>query len=301
MIKRILWLILSLWLINLYAESSAQINSENDVKENIKVDKKGDIVGGIAIKVNGSPITLYEIKSTTQTHHISQDQAIDFLIAQRLKIQEIQRLNIKIDDMRIEQEIEAIAAQNQMTYQQFVSALYREGIEFGTYKKQLKDQIETRELMRNVLLSADISNEDKMREYYNTHKDEFIAPTHVQTIRYVSKDPQLLERSTQNPMLSISGVTKSEERLEIDALNPQIAQLFFSLQEGEFSPILDAGNGNYVAFFIKQREGNNIMPFEQARNYIAQKLAQTNQEQILNEYFEKIKLKAKIEHIRKPK
>ncbi len=259
---------------------------------------QGDIIGGIALLVNGDPITLYEIQQTQTTHNLSKEQALDFLVAQRLKNQEIKRLNIKIDDTRLEQEMESIAAQNQMTYQQFVNAIYREGLEIDTYKKQLKDQIETRELMRNVLLSSDMSNEDEMRKYYDTHKSEFITPTSIQTTRYTSKDPKLLERTTQNPMLNLTGVEKVEENLEIQALNPQIAQLFSSLQEGSFSPVLDAGNGSYVVFLIQKKSGEKAMDFDEARNIIAQKLAQTNQEHILNEYFEKIKLKADIEHLR---
>ena len=274
----------------------AQAESSNIVESSHTSNK--NIVGGIAIKVNGDPITIYEIKQIQSNHHLTKEQASEFLIAQRLKSQEIERLNIKVDDMRIDQEIEAIASQNQMTHQQFLNALYQEGIDFDTYKKQLKEQIETRELMRNVLLSSDVSNEDKMREYYNTHKDEFIAPTDVQTTRYVSKDPKLLERTIQNPSISLNGVEKTEENIKTNSLNPQIAQLFSSLKEGEFSPILDAGGGNYVSFYVQKKHGTEVMSFDQAKNYIAQKLAQTNQEQILNEYFEKIKLKAKIEYLR---
>ncbi|OBV29796.1 hypothetical protein BKN38_01600 [Helicobacter sp. CLO-3] len=259
-----------------------------------------NIIGGIAIKVNGDPITIYEIKNLMIKQHISKDQAQEFLIAQRLKNQEIKRLKIDVDDIRLDQEIQAIASQNKLTYQQFINALRQEGMTLDVYKEQLKDQIQTRELMRNILLSSDVSSENEMRRYYDTHKSEFVVAKEVQTTRYSAKDPKLLERAIKSPLVSINGVEKVPEKLTLSALNPQIAQMFSTLKAGEFSPVLDAGNGSYVAFLVQDKIGEDAMSFEEAKNYIAQKLAQSNQEQVLGEYFEKIKLKARIEYLRAP-
>lgn len=257
-----------------------------------------NIVGGIAIKVNNDPITLYEIQSLSAKQHISKNKAQEILIAQRLKDQEIKRLNIVADDMRLEQEMESIAAQNNLSYQQFIQALYQQGLTPESYKAKLKDQIQTRELMRNILLSADTASEETMRKYYDTHKNEFVTADQVQTIRYSSKDPKLLERAIANTTLTLNGVEKTPEKLKLNMLNPQIAQMFAQLQNGEFSPILDAGNGSYVAFLVQEKSGDNTMSFEEAKGIIAQRLAQDHQEQILSEYFEKIKQKAHIEYVR---
>lgn len=257
-----------------------------------------NIVGGIAIKVNNDPITLYEIQSLSAKQHISKNKAQEILIAQRLKDQEIKRLNIIADDMRLEQEMQSIAAQNNLSYQQFIQALYQQGLTPESYKAKLKDQIQTRELMRNILLSADTASEETMRKYYDTHKNEFVTANQVQTIRYNSKDPKLLERAIANTTLTLNGVEKTPEKLKLNMLNPQIAQMFAQLQNGEFSPILDAGNGSYVAFLVQEKSGDNTMSFEEAKGIIAQRLAQDHQEQILSEYFEKIKQKAHIEYVR---
>ena len=262
--------------------------------------KKEHIVGGVAIKVNGDPITLYEIKTIQKQRHFDKEKAIEFLIAQRLKTQEIERLKINVDDERLDREIENIATQNQMNMQQFMLALKREGIEYDMYRDELKDQIETRELMRNVLLSAETSSEDEIHRYYNEHKSEFSTPKEVEVARYTSKNPKLLERTIANPNTSISGVEKTQEKLELSALNPQIAQLFSSLREGRFTPVLDAGGGSYVTFRVVKKIGKNVMNFDEARHYIAQKLSQNNQEKVLSEYFEKIKQKAHIQTLREP-
>lgn len=262
---------------------------------------RGKIVGGIAIKVNGDPITIHEILDLSAKQHIPKAKAQAILIAQRLKTQEIKRLNISIDDTHLEQEIESIASHNNLSYQQFIQALRQQGMDIDTYKQKLKEDMQTRELMRNILLSSNTSSEASMRAYYDKHKSEFISATQVQTMRYSAKDPKLLERAIANPSVSISGVEKTPEKLTLSMLNPQIAQMFSSLQTGEFSPILDAGNGSYVAFIVQEKIGENTMSFEEAKSIIAQKFAQEHQEQILDEYFEKIRQKSHIEHIRDAK
>ena len=281
--------------------ADSSILNSNPESNAPKPKVRGKIVGGIAIKVNGDPITIHEILDLSTKQHITKDKAQAILIAQRLKTQEIKRLNISIDDVRLEQEIESIASHNNLNYQQFIQALHQQGMDIDTYKQKLKEDIQTRELMRNILLSSDTSSEASMRAYYNKHKSEFISATQVQTMRYSAKDPKLLERAIANPSVSLSGVEKTPEKLTLSMLNPQIAQMFSSLQIGEFSPILDAGNGSYVAFVVQEKIGENTMSFEEAKSIIAQKFAQEHQEQILDEYFEKIRQKSHIEHIRDAK
>ena len=283
----------------IYAKDSPPSTQDTPKASAQNIAQNQHIVGGIAIKVNNDPITLYEIQSLSAKQHISKDKAQEILIAQRLKDQEIKRLNIIADDTRLEQEMQSIAAQNNLSYQQFIQALYQQGLTPESYKAKLKEQIQTRELMRNILLSADTASEETMRKYYDTHKNEFITADLVQTIRYNSKDPKLLERAIANTTLTLNGVEKTPEKLKLNTLNPQIAQMFAQLQKGQFSPILDAGNGSYVAFLVQEKSGDNAMSFEEAKPIIAQKLAQDHQEQILSEYFEKIKQKAHIEYVRK--
>ncbi|PAF43212.1 peptidylprolyl isomerase [Helicobacter sp. 11S02596-1] len=262
-------------------------------------DHQSNIVGGIAITVNGDPITLYQIEETQKKMKISKKKAIDMLIAQRIKTQEIKRLKIHIDDARVEQEIENIAKHNGMDRDSFVNALISQGISYGKYKDELKEQIQTQELLRSVLLSnVNTAGETQMRDYYDKHKAEFSVPKEVETIRYVSKDPEALKKALENPMMKISGVDRGEEKISLEALNPQVAQVFIQTDKNAFTPILNAGEGSYVSFFIKDKIGQVEIPFEQAKNFIAQKLVEGSQDRILDEYFEKIRAKAKINIIR---
>ncbi len=262
-------------------------------------DRKDGIVGGIAITVNNAPITLYQIEREEKEHHISRQQAINALILQRIQAQEIKRLKIDIEDDKIDAEIENIAKHNGMNVNDFMRTLVSEGINPVTYKEQLKKQLETRELLRNILLfNVNTRNETKMREYYNAHKSEFSVPSEIVTVRYTAKDTQTLTKALENKDLAIEGVSKVEEKINVKTLNPQIAQMFLSTKEHTFTPILNAGGGNFVSFYIKEKLGKEEVSFNQARNFIANKLIEEQQDKILAEYYEKLRVKAKIRYLR---
>lgn len=276
------------------------LSTQNEGEKSNNVQKKTTkIIDAIAIKVNGDPITLYQIKNAEEKFKLNKQKAIDKLIAEKIKIQEIKRLNIHIDEARIEQEIDNIAKHNGLDHDSFLSALIQQGINFNQYRDQLKEQIQTQELLRSILLSdINTTGETQMRNYYNKHEKEFNMPKEVEVIRYVSKNTQALQKAVSNPMMKVAEVEKGEEKISIDTLNPQIAQIFVQGDKNTFTPILNAGDGNFVSFYIKDKIGQVHIPFEQAKNFIAQKLAEENQDRILEEYFEKIRVKAKISFIR---
>ncbi len=258
-----------------------------------------NIVGGIAITVNNDPITLYQIETQEREQHVSRQQAINALILQRIQAQEIKRLKIDIEDDKIDAEIENIARHNGMDTQDFMRTLAGEGINPSAYRAQLKKQLETRELLRNILLfNVNTNSETKMREYYNAHKEEFSIPSEIITIRYMAKDTKTLTQALENRNVEVPGVTHNEEKIHVKSLNPQIAQMFLSTKEHMFTPILNAGGGNYVSFFIKQKLGKENVSFNQARNFIAGKLIEDQQDKILAEYYEKLRVKAKIRFLR---
>ncbi|PAF54478.1 hypothetical protein BKH42_00785 [Helicobacter sp. 13S00482-2] len=294
--KKVFLIFSLLWCISgLFGE-----DSHSDQKQKIQSKTtQGTIIDGIAIKVNGDPITLYEISQTQKKLKIDRKKAIDVLIADRIKSQEIKRLNINVDDARIEDEIKNIAKRNGMDYDTFIAMLMKQGVNYGKYKDELKEQIQTQELLRSVLLSnVNTAGETQMRDYYDKHQEEFSIPKEVQTIRYVSKDPEALKKAVENPMMKVTGVDSGEEKISLESLNPQIAQVFIQTKIKDFTPILNAGEGSYVSFFIKDKIGTTQVPFQQAKNFIAQKLVEGNQDRILDEYFEKIRVKAKINTIR---
>nr|WRE09739.1 SurA protein [Helicobacter pylori] len=278
---------------------SSQFNSifgnPNNAANNTLEDK---VVGGISLLVNGSPITLYQIQEEQKKSKVSKAQARDRLIAERIKNQEIERLKIHVDDDKLDQEMAMMAQQQGMDLDHFKQMLMAEG-HYKLYRDQLKEHLEMQELLRNILLTnVDTSSETKMREYYNKHKEQFSIPTEIETVRYTSTNQEDLERAMADPNLEIPGVSKANEKIEMKTLNPQIAQVFISHEEGSFTPVMNGGGGQFITFYIKEKKGKNEVSFSQAKQFIAQKLVEESKDKILEEHFEKLRVKSRIVMIR---
>ncbi|MGL2482615.1 SurA protein [Helicobacter pylori] len=278
---------------------SSQFNSifgnPNNATNNTLEDK---VVGGISLLVNGSPITLYQIQEEQKKSKVSKAQARDRLIAERIKNQEIERLKIHVDDDKLDQEMAMMAQQQGMDLDHFKQILMAEG-HYKLYRDQLKEHLEMQELLRNILLTnVDTSSETKMREYYNKHKEQFSIPTEIETVRYTSTSQEDLERAMADPNLEIPGVSKANEKIEMKTLNPQIAQVFISHEQGSFTPVMNGGGGQFITFYIKEKKGKNEVSFSQAKQFIAQKLVEESKDKILEEHFEKLRVKSRIVMIR---
>ncbi|NHA17396.1 SurA protein [Helicobacter pylori] len=278
---------------------SSQFNSifgnPNNAVGNTLEDK---VVGGISLLVNGSPITLYQIQEEQKKSKVSKAQARDRLIAERIKNQEIERLKIHVDDDKLDQEMAMMAQQQGMDLDHFKQMLMAEG-HYKLYRDQLKEHLEMQELLRNILLTnVDTSSETKMREYYNKHKEQFSIPTEIETVRYTSTNQEDLERAMSNPNLEVPGVSKANEKIEMKTLNPQIAQVFISHEQGSFTPVMNGGGGQFITFYIKEKKGKNEVSFSQAKQFIAQKLVEESKDKILEEHFEKLRVKSRIVMIR---
>ncbi len=281
------------------ASPNSQFNSifgnPNDAANSTLEDK---VVGGISLLVNGSPITLYQIQEEQEKSKVSKAQARDRLIAERIKNQEIERLKIHVDDDKLDQEMAMMAQQQGMDLDHFKQMLMAEG-HYKLYRDQLKEHLEMQELLRNILLTnVDTSSETKMREYYNKHKEQFSIPTEIETVRYTSTNQEDLERAMSNPNLEVPGVSKANEKIEMKTLNPQIAQVFISHEQGSFTPIMNGGGGQFITFYIKEKKGKNEVSFSQAKQFIAQKLVEESKDKILEEHFEKLRVKSRIVMIR---
>ncbi|EMR55045.1 surA N-terminal domain protein [Helicobacter pylori UMB_G1] len=281
------------------ASPSSQFNSifgnPNNAANNTLEDK---VVGGISLLVNGSPITLYQIQEEQKKSKVSKAQARDRLIAERIKNQEIERLKIHVDDDKLDQEMAMMAQQQGMDLDHFKQMLMAEG-HYKLYRDQLKEHLEMQELLRNILLTnVDTSSETKMREYYNKHKEQFSIPTEIETVRYTSTNQEDLERAMADPNLEVPGVSKANEKIEMKTLNPQIAQVFISHEQGSFTPVMNGGGGQFITFYIKEKKGKNEVSFSQAKQFIAQKLVEESKDKILEEHFEKLRVKSRIVMIR---
>ncbi|TLD97313.1 peptidyl-prolyl cis-trans isomerase [Helicobacter jaachi] len=263
------------------------------------VSLQAEIIAGVAIRVNGHAITLHEIAALQDKMHISKDAAIDLLINERLKDDEIERFKISIEELKIDEEIALLAANANLSKDEFLRKVTRNGLSLQEYRTQIKKQLQTKELMQRILASnISISSEDEMLSYYTKHKKEFLMPSSVRVVRYMAQSDESLQKAIAAPKQNIQGVEKISETIALSSLTPQIAQIFIHTPNNEFTPVLTTGGNGFVSFFIKERLGEKAISFEEAKPLINQKIMAHKEQSIITEHFNKIRSSANIVTLR---
>lgn len=257
------------------------------------------LIDGIAFKVNNYPITIYEISKLKRDKKISDEEARHLLILKAVKLQEMQRLQIEANELDIDRQIEAAASIKGISRDKFVAGMLDDGYSYEELRSFYKDQIEDDLLTQRILsTSLKIVDERELKKYYDEHKDEFSMPKEVVVIQYAAQNEKMLTQAINNPLIRIPGVSRREEKVALSRINLQIAQLFAQTQKGQFTPIINNG-GASLAFYIKDKTGSILMPFDQIKQLIIQKVILSRKEKILQEYFDRLIASAIVVEIRK--
>ena len=265
----------------------------------VSVAVASDVIAGVAVRVNGHAITLNEIKKMQQSMNISKQQAIDLLINERLKDDEIDRFKINIDEFKIDDEIGRIASSNGINKSALITQLAREGMSYQAYRNELRKQLQTRELMQKILASnVNITDESELFAYYDKHKKDFEVPSSVRVMRYSTSNDALLQKAMKDPKKNIDGVQKQEETINMHILSPQIAQVFVTTPKGDFTPVLNAGSNVLVSFLVLEKLGQKLMSYEEAKPMVNQRVMAQKEQSIIKEHFAKMRSSAKIVYLR---
>ncbi len=251
-----------------------------------------EIIDKVVASVDNTPITSYEIAKTAKEMKISPNQALNYLIDQKILQEEIKKQGISVDDYDIENAMEKIAKQNGMTLFEFKNVLQQKG-QYQQFRKALKDKLLKEKLFAQIVNSKLRITPEDIQNYYNAHKDEFKTFKSIQVTKYMAKNPSLLKQLQQNTILNLPNVEMNMAVYEANKLPKNLLFLFMQTPEGKFTPIVNEGE-YYVTYFISKKEGSDYIPLESVKNVIANKIMEERRSTILKEYFSKLKNKANI-------
>ena len=113
----------------------------------------------VVATVNGIPVLESQVKANSGkkgNRQAALDKAIDDILVQ----QAIQNSGVKVNYAQVDQIIEGIAAQNGLTYGQFLDALDYQGISYNTYRQQIANQLLMTEVRNQAIgQSIDVTRE----------------------------------------------------------------------------------------------------------------------------------------------
>ena len=141
---------------------------------------QGDYIAAI---VNQELVTAGEIERRLERAHadaaragtrlpaddVLRKQVFDELIDERVIIGNARESGMKVDDAEIDRAVQSVAAQNQLSLEQLRARLRAEGVDYGRFRANLRDQImiermREREVYRRIAVSDEEIDQELARE-----------------------------------------------------------------------------------------------------------------------------------------
>ena len=104
-------------------------------------------------------------------------------------------------------------------------------------------------------------------------------------------------RAQRGSMGAVKGVKAQNLTLNYNEIDPQFAALIANTPDGGYTQIL-RGQDGFNMFLIKNKIGSYTPEFEQIKDEIMNAMYQGEQENIMRDYFDKLRAKAKIQILR---
>lgn len=252
--------------------------------------------------VKNSPITLYEVQQEMKQSKTSAQASADTLIRKKLEQLEASEKKISVSAAEIQEELERMAKQNNLALEQFFDAMQTtRGISQDELKAKVEESLRGQKLYNSIAFSKMAQpTPQEEAEYYQLHLDEFSQPERYEVIAYTSPSAEALQAKIADPMRNIENVTSKDENIPSNAINPQLSQLLNKIEVGKFGPVIPNGKNGFMSFYMKDKPNLVTENLDSVRPQISNAIMGEKRNQVLNDYFMRLRLSADIKVVRLP-
>ncbi len=144
----------------------------------------------VAVIVNGSPITTYDIEQRTKFNTLAnhksptRQEVIEELIDEKLKVQVGERYKLEVSDGEVDRAYANMGQRMHLTAEQLTQALAHAGIDAGTLKARIRADISWQQIVRGKFQSSlQIREKDVFAKLASANKDEKKEVAYEYTLR----------------------------------------------------------------------------------------------------------------------
>lgn len=255
-------------------------------------------INGISAIVDGEIITDYDIQKLIDALKISPSQALNILIRQKLEDAQIKAMEINPSEIEINAQMSQIGARSGFKdWSEFEKALKNQGVNINDFRAQVKNNIALEKLYSNITNrpNANITQENA-RRFYQNNKSLFSRFINATITQYSSQNAQDLENlKAKKPNNALSAKAQKISATSTDA---RLVELVANTKIGDFTPIIPQG-GFYVMFKINDKDGIYTPNFEDIEENVAQAMIAQEKEAMIEDYFNKLRVSANIQIIKR--
>ncbi len=298
----------------------------------------GEIYNRVVAIVNADVVTLYELdtrmkeltgmtpeafKRKSEGQYIdTRRKILERLIEEKIAIEKIQELEIKVQPKEVDATIEKVKTDNKLTQEGLVAALKEQGQTYEQYRKMLKTELKRMRLINYEVKSKIIIREEELKEYYNEHKDEFSTQgkVHLAMIFLKQEDPADPEESRalkEKAHQIIQRIKAGEDFgklakefsngpganeggdlgvFKISELNQEMAATVKDLSSGEVGNPIIGPNGIQIIKMVEKDKGGE-KSFDRVKNSISSTLYRKKLDQAYSEWIKDLREKAYVKII----
>ena len=262
-----------------------------------------ELVNGVSAVVKGEAITLHDVKEEMRLSNTSATDARDILIRKKLEAAEIVERKISVNSTEVYEDIKKMAASNKMSIDQLYDKVRESnGLSSAEFKEKIKEKLLSQKLYSAIVYaSMEAPDEDAMKEYYELHKEEFSRPKAFVVTLYSSSNEEALRKKMSTPVFSSSEVKVEERTLPYDTISPELAQLLEKTEPKSFTPIIMDQKGAYMSFYLKEMQKPSTNSYEEMKNQLSNLVMGEKREQVLSDYFARLRGNADIVMVREAK
>ncbi len=272
-------------------------------------DLRAEITNRVVATVNSDIITLFELNNSIEEvtglsvanlrlrdedrFYQVRRAVLNNLINQKITEQQIRKLGIKVTERDIDEAIEKLKEENNVTQEELLSALRLEGITLKQYRERIKKEIERSRLVNYEVKSKIVITEEDLRDYYREHIEVFAETHRVKLARILlkidnpgSKEGLATARDLGGQIVknleegaNFSDIAKAYSQgpagpeggylgwIPFDQLDPSLKKRIVKLSPGEYTELHRCPYGVQIVQLIDERK-EGVKPFEAVRDAI---------------------------------
>jgi peptidyl-prolyl cis-trans isomerase SurA len=249
----------------------------------------------IVAVVNDEVITLNELGSRLETavsqlrrqgtplppRDVLERQMLERMVMEKVQLQHARDIGVRVDDAQLDQAIQRIAANNNLSMVQFRQVLERDGLPFAKFREEIRNEmsivrVREREVDNQIIISeGEIDNYLQGEEGKGKSAEEFevahillrspesASPEQIAELK--AKAEQVFERAAQGENFSQLAAAYSDApdglqggslgMRSLDRLPSIFADAVLGLKAGEVAPLLRSPNGFHIVKLLDKRGG----------------------------------------------
>ena len=218
-------------------------------------------------------------------------QMLDRMIMEKVQLQTARDTGLRIDDAQLEQALQRIAANNNLSLAQFRDALQRDGVPFAKFREEIRNEMTISRLRERDVASRIVISEGEIDNYLSgaiakgnegeayevahilMRAPESASPEQIQTLKQKADEVYARLQKGEDFSQLAAAYSDAPDGLQggnlglrpLDRLPGIFAEAVTKLNPGEVAPILRSSNGFHIVKLIGKSGGASMPPVQQTK------------------------------------